>query len=128
MLKSNPATYSAFRRFSPKLLYSAKIAEDNFIYIERQFSQISSDRYRILIYEDFLDRPEDYIEGLSQWWGLDEELLRENSKTKLIKPFAVSDIPIGYRETLEAFFTEKRVNQWRDFYHSNMIEKVGSGI
>ncbi|NEQ45240.1 MAG: hypothetical protein F6K00_17435 [Leptolyngbya sp. SIOISBB] len=115
------ATYSAVRRnFTDNIYLQAKIAESNYIYIERQLSQISPTYYRTLHFEDFLDDPQYYGQKLAAWWNLDYETI-ENSFPKLRKPAGFSGIPENSLHFLESFFNEKRLSQWKDFYYKHKI-------
>lgn len=123
VLYRNPiaATYSAIRRdFTSNIYHQAKIAESNFIYIERQFTQIPKDHYRVVHFEEFLKNPEDYSHKLIDWWGLDPSAVMQGV-SNLIKPSGLSKIPKDAKSFLEDFFGERRIQQWQEFYGSNQL-------
>ena len=104
--------YSGIRRGFVKHPYlQAQIVEDNLIFINTQLSQLSQKLYKILIFEDFLEKPESHIKPLSQWWGLDERALQEGIK-HLKSPTKLDEIPVKIKQCLEDFFTSSRINQW----------------
>ncbi|MGD1860557.1 MAG: hypothetical protein ACFB0E_11375 [Leptolyngbyaceae cyanobacterium] len=123
VLYRNPiaATYSAIRRkFTDNVYYQARIAESNYIYIERQFSQVPDNKYRVVHFEEFLENPEHYGKKLSEWWELEHEVVEVGLKN-LRKPSGMSKIPGDSRKFLENFFSEARLNQWQEFYNSNKL-------
>lgn len=128
VLYRNPisVTYSAIRRgFTKNIILQAKIVEDNFIYIDRQLSVFDKKYYRVLPFEGFIDNPEIYIEGLSDWWGIEKEKLSKGIK-RLRETTSINDIPNTERNILENFFTFKRIRQWQVLYsNDNKIQTLG---
>ncbi|MCW6036488.1 hypothetical protein K4A83_09440 [Spirulina subsalsa FACHB-351] len=123
ILYRNPisATYSAIRRkFTDNIYLQAKIAESNFIYIERQFSTIPKDNYRVIHFEEFLDQPEEHLRKLADWWRLDYKTVAPGL-LKLRKPSGLSKVPEEDKEFLESFFNSQRIAQWEGFYNSNKL-------
>jgi len=123
ILYRNPiaATYSAIRRgFTDNIYLQSRIVESNFIYIERQFGNIYPQSYRVIHFEEFLDKPEEHLEKLADWWNLDHETVSEGL-TKLRMPSGLSKIPKEEKEFLEGFFNSKRIDQWKEFYDSNRL-------
>ena len=123
ILYRNPisATYSAIRRgFTNNIHLQAKIVESNFIYIEKQFSQLPKEFYRVLHFEEFLDEPLLYSKKVSAWWELDEEIVLKGLKN-LRQPLLPSQIPAKPKAILDKFFTERRIEQWKSFYQSNRL-------
>jgi len=114
VLYRNPIStaYSGVRRGFVKHPYlQAQIIEDNLIFLNAQLSQIPPELFKILIFEDFLIKPEKHIKPLSQWWSLDELKLQEGIKF-LKKPTTSDEIPIKIKQCLNDFFTSSRINQW----------------
>lgn len=123
VLYRNPisATYSAIRRkFTDNVYFQAKIAESNFIYIERQFSTIPKEKYRIVHFEEFLSQPEEHLKRLADWWKIDYDLIA-SGLSNLRKPSGLSKIPEGEKDFLESFFNSQYVEQWKEFYNSNKL-------
>ena len=115
------ATYSNFRRkHSDNLHLLCKMTEDNLIYIERQFSQLDKEKYKILHFEKFLENPEKYLKPISQWWNIDLDDLEKGLK-KLKKPHGKNDIPTEHKHILKSFFSEKRLAQWEEFFNQNEL-------
>ena len=128
ILYRNPvsATYSAIRRgFTDNIYLQAKIVESNLIYIEKQFSQLPKTSYKVLHLEDFWANSILYSTKIADWWNLDHETIVKGLEN-LRQPFPYSQIPIKERETLEQFFTQKRINQWQSFYQNNKIASVAA--
>ena len=126
ILYRNPVstTYSAIRRgFTDNIYLQAKIVESNLIYIEKQFSQLPKESYKVMHFEVFLDDPILYSKQLSQWWNLDEEIVLKGLEN-LRQPLPYSQIPTKEKEILENFFTPRRIHQWESFYNSNKISST----
>ncbi|ELS03747.1 TIGR03032 family protein [Xenococcus sp. PCC 7305] len=126
ILYRNPvsATYSAIRRgFTDNIYLQAKIVESNLIYIDKQFSQLPQTSYKVLHFEEFLDNPTLYSKKIADWWNLDRETVVQGL-ANFRQPFPYSQIPTKEKEILENFFTQKRINQWQNFYTSNQIYSV----
>ncbi|MEM9271893.1 MAG: TIGR03032 family protein [Cyanobacteria bacterium P01_F01_bin.143] len=126
LLYRNPvsAAYSAIRRgFTDNVYLQAKIVESNLIYIEQQFSQLPKTSYKILHFEEFLDKPVLYSEQLADWWNLDRETVVKGLEN-FRQPLSYSQIPTKEKDILEKFFSQKRINQWQCFYKSNNVSPV----
>tara|TARA_B100000315_G_C14516075_1_gene559228 strand:+ start:308 stop:1081 length:774 start_codon:yes stop_codon:yes gene_type:complete len=118
------ATYSAYRRkISNNIFEQTKIVEDNLIYIERQFSQINEDDYRILIFENFIKDAERYSKALSAWWGLDEQILISDLNN-LHEPNHLVKASKEELEKIDNHFSSKRIKQWSSFFSRNILSKV----
>lgn len=123
ILYRNPisATYSAIRRkFTDNIYFQAKIAESNFLYIERQFSTIPKANYRIIHFEEFLSQPEKHLKKIADWWELDYRIVAPGL-SKLRKPSGLSKIPEEDKEFLESFFNSQRIAQWKGFYNDKKL-------
>ena len=120
VLLRNPlnATFSCLRRgFTNNITLQAKIIEDNFICINSQLQTINDQRvFRILDYDDFFHDPKFYIERLSGWLKINEEVL--DGREMIRKPKGIEDIPGDIREFLDQFFSDQRISQWSWLYQS----------
>ena len=115
------ATYSAVRRgFTKDLHLQARIVECNLLYIAQQFQQLQANTYRVVHFEEFLKNPAHHVDRLADWWNLDRAVL-ERGLSNLRKPCELSQIPAPDRDCLTDFFTTARIDQWKDFFASNLL-------
>ncbi|MBN1841170.1 MAG: hypothetical protein JW883_02675 [Deltaproteobacteria bacterium] len=106
------ATFSGIRRGFTKHPYEqCKIVEDNLIFLNSQLSQLRSDIYRKLAFEEFLLDPWSHIGRLASWWDLEETELAKGCE-RLRSPTRLEQIPKRIRRCLEDFFTISRLQQW----------------
>ncbi len=114
MLYRNPitATYSGLRRgFTNNVYEQARIIEDNLVYINQSLSVCDPNIYKTLVFEDFLKAPENYLHGLSEWLGLEQEVLFKGIQN-LREPHAPAAIPEKISTVLSDFFSENRRQLW----------------
>lgn len=112
---------SALRRgFSNKIQYECRLAEAVHLHITRQLSCLPPTLYRTLCFEDFVQRPEIYVNPLADWWMIPLDDVRSGISA-IRAAGTLHDIPPGIHGILNEFFTDLRIEQWQAAYRNNPL-------
>lgn len=115
------ATLSAVRRrFTDNLPYQAKIVEDNLVNIAAQLTQLESSCYRVIRFDDILDRPSANLEAIADWIDFPREILL-SSADKVRRPNGLEGVPEADISWLNGFFSGTRRDRWIEVFNSQPL-------
>jgi hypothetical protein len=111
------STYSTYRRdFVDNLRYAAVVCEERLTYLSAQIATLRRDRFRVISYEDFCERPHGYGRMLAEFCGLPEDEVMaaidaeqpDPTKNQLWQTALTPE----EQTFLTDFFSERRRRQW----------------
>ena len=123
------ATYSLFRRgwcetkdprIRNKILYQAKITEDNLLYNKAHLEYLGPNKWKTLYYKEVVEHPSLFETSLSNFTGIDLNAIKKGLG-RITIPLNKNDIPKKELTILERFFSTPRISMWEDFYLSNKL-------
>jgi hypothetical protein len=111
------STYSSLRRgFGLNIKHLAVICENQLTYINAQVSQLKTDIYKIITYEDLCTHPTETIESLAKFSGLPLAELQKAAREEQLTPAKMGKwrqaLPMEDVRFLDTFFNDRRKSQW----------------